>query len=118
MKNNQELYYYKVSKVIKVVDGDTVDVMLDLGFDIHIKCRVRLMGIDAPETRTKDKAEKKRGMASKARLKDLLKDGLMLHSHGKGKFGRILGEFYSCGVNLNAIMVAEGHAKEYFGGER
>ena len=118
MKNKEDLYCYRVSKIIKVVDGDTVDVMVDLGFDIHIKCRVRLAGINAPETRTRDKAEKKKGIASKARLKELCKDNLILHSHGKGKFGRILGELYSCGVNLNTIMVAEGHAEEYFGGKR
>ena len=86
-------YYLKISRV---VDGDTVDVSLDLGFSILHKARVRLMGIDTPESRTRDKAQKVFGLASKQRLKDLLKMGTvrMECTKEKGKFGRILGTLY------------------------
>ena len=113
-----DLYCYKISKVIKIVDGDTVDVLIDLGFDIHVKERVRLAGINAPETRTKDKEEKKKGLAAKTRLKELCKGQIFLKSQGKGKYGRIIGELFLQGVSINTIMVAEGHAKEYDGGKR
>jgi len=118
MKLDQDLYCYKISKIVKVIDGDTIDAMVDLGFDIHIKCRIRLLGINAPESRTKDKEEKKRGLLAKARLKELCKGNVLLQSHGKEKYGRILGVLFSAGVSLNNIMVAEGHAKEYYGGKR
>lgn len=118
MKLNENLYCYKLSKIIKVVDGDTIDAMVDLGFDTHIKCRIRLLGINAPESRTRDKEEKKRGLEAKARLKELCKGNVLLQSHGKEKYGRILGELFSSGISLNNIMVAEGHAKEYYGGKR
>ena len=94
------MYEYKC-KIIKVVDGDTVDVDIDLGFGMWIKDeRVRIMGIDTPESRTRDKVEKKFGLASKAKLKSLLgKSGVLktqVNKKGedmKGKFGRILGDF-------------------------
>lgn len=116
---DQEVYLYKIHKVVKVVDGDTIDVVIDLGFNIRHKTRVRLMGINAPESRTKDKNEKVKGLAAKKRLTELCgKGNLLLKSHGKGKYGRVLGEFFASGVNLNNVMVAEGHAVEYYGGKR
>ena len=114
----KDLYCYEVSKVVKVVDGDTVDVLIDLGFDVHVKGRVRLLGINAPESRTRDKEEKKKGLAAKARLKELCKNKVLLKSHGKEKYGRILGELFVDGASLNTIMVAEGHAEKYDGGKR
>ena len=91
------MYEYRV-KIVKVVDGDTVDVDIDLGFGVWLKKqRIRLFGIDTPESRTRDKEEKKYGLAAKAFLKDHLKIGtpyLRTHKDGKGKFGRILGEFW------------------------
>ena len=116
-------FYYGV-EILRVVDGDTVDVRIDLGFDVWHKCRVRLMGINAPESRTRDKEEKERGLAAKDWLKEQFKNmesmdmKVELQSHGKGKFGRILGEFFCNDVNINKQMVSSGHAVEYFGGKR
>ena len=113
------MYYYKV-EILRIVDGDTVDVRMDLGFDVWHKCRVRLMGINAPESRTRDKEEKARGLAAKDWLKDKFnsEEIITLQSHGKGKFGRILGEFFINGLNINQLMVDNGHAVEYYGGKR
>ena len=113
-------YYYAV-EILRVVDGDTVDVRIDLGFDVWHKCRVRLMGINAPESRTRDKEEKVRGLAAKEWLSKEFYDAvdpIEMQSHGKGKFGRILGEIFINGVNINKQMVEEGHAVEYYGGKR
>ena len=118
------MYEYKC-KVTRVVDGDTCDVVLDLGFSIEYRDRVRLMDIDTPESRTRNKVEKKLGLASKARLKELCtqhKGNLILRTskEGKGKFGRILGSLYPFGsdVSLNDMLVSEGHARPYFGGSK
>ena len=122
------MYEYRC-KVIKVIDGDTVDVDIDLGFDIIIKGeRVRIMGIDTPESRTRDKVEKKFGLASKARLKELIggKSGPILKTQinrkgedMRGKFGRILGDFVTDdGRLVTEILVEEGHAVAYFGGSK
>jgi micrococcal nuclease len=110
-----------ILEILRVVDGDTVDVRIDLGFDVWHKCRVRLMGINAPESRTRDKEEKVRGLAAKDWLIEQLSDEeypCELQSHGKGKFGRILGEFFINEKNINQLMVDNGHAVEYFGGKR
>ena len=121
------MYEYRC-KVIRVIDGDTVDVDIDLGFDIVLKDeRVRIMGIDTPESRTRDKVEKKFGLASKARLKELIggKSGPILKTQinkkgedMRGKFGRILGDFMTdSGRLVTDILVEEGHAVAYFGGK-
>ena len=113
-------YYYAVD-IVKIVDGDTVDVRIDLGFDVLHKCSVRLMGMNAPESRTRDKEENVRGLAAKEWLTKEFYDAvdpIELQSHGKGKFGRILGEFFINGVNINQSMIDNGHAVEYFGGKR
>jgi len=113
--------------VIKVVDGDTVDVDIDLGFGVTLKDeRVRIMGIDTPESRTSDKVEKVFGTAAKNRLYELMKDGAKLitteNKHGedmKGKFGRILGDFRAPdGKLVTDIMIEEGHCVAYFGGSK
>ena len=114
------MYYYKV-EILRVVDGDTVDVRMDLGFNVWHKCRVRLMGINAPESRTRDKEEKKRGLAAKEWLSKEIYDAvdpIELKSHGKGKFGRILGELFINNININELMVNSGHAVKYDGGKR
>ena len=120
------MYEYKV-KVVRVIDGDTVDVDIDLGFGIWLrKERVRIMGIDTPESRTRDKVEKKFGLASKAKLKQLLKDGAILKTQVskkgedmKGKFGRILGDFIlEDGRKVTEVLIDEGHAVAYFGGSK
>ena len=114
------MYYYKV-EILRVVDGDTVDVRMDLGFNVWHKCRVRLMGINAPESRTRDKEEKKRGLAAKQWLINTLDSAqadIEMKSHGSGKYGRILGEIYINDININQLMVSEGHAVKYDGGKR
>ena len=121
-------FSYRVNKIIKIVDGDTIDVMLDLGFDIMYKSRVRLFGIDTPESRTRDLEEKKYGKAAKAFLEAKLKEGtplLRTFKDGVGKYGRILGEFWveqhseegnvSAKTNINQLMIEEHHAAPYHG---
>ena len=112
------MYRYKVY-VTRVVDGDTVDVDIDLGFGmIYKKQRVRMMGIDTPESRTRDLEEKFYGKASKAHLKTILSEGnVQLKSHDKGKFGRILGELFigDSSYSVNQQMIDEYHAVPYFG---
>jgi len=119
-------------KVLKVVDGDTVDVDIDLGFGVTLTDeRVRIMGIDTPESRTRDKVEDLFGEAAKARLKELMKHGAKLITTEdrkgedmKGKFGRILGDFYveryedGKKERVTDILVEEGHAVAYFGGSK
>lgn len=117
------MYEYRV-KVNRVVDGDTVDVDIDLGFNIVLTDeRVRIMGIDTPESRTSDKVEKVFGLASKERLKELLgKEAILkteVSKNGedmKGKFGRILGDFIAPdGRMVTQILIEEGHAVKYHG---
>ena len=113
-------------KINRVVDGDTVDVTVDLGFDIHHSARVRMMGIDTPESRTRNLEEKALGLASKARLKELLKGQkikIETSKEGKGKFGRILADVIVCNkdgteINCNQRLIEEGHARPYFGGKK
>ena len=112
------MYRYKVS-LVKVVDGDTVDVDIDLGFGMtYKKQRVRMLGIDTPESRTRDLVEKKFGKASKKHLKGILESGdIELVSHDKGKFGRILGELFDPDsmVSINVQMIEGHHAVPYLG---
>ena len=114
------MYEYKCN-ITRVVDGDTVDAEIDCGFDIVFKSRIRLYGIDSPESRTRDKEEKVKGLAAKEWLSKEFYDAvdpIELQSHGKGKFGRILGEFFINGININQSMIDNGHAVEYHGGKR
>ena len=111
-------YTYLIKEVVKIVDGDTLDVVVDLGFHLSIKKRVRLQGINAPESRTRDLSEKKRGLMSKERLGELCKKSLVLKCHGLGKYGRVLGELFHEGESLNELMVSEGYAERYDGGKR
>ena len=125
------MYDYRVT-ILRVVDGDTVDVDIDLGFGIWLRTeRVRMMGIDTPESRTSDKVEKKFGLAAKARLKSLLGKEAVLKTQidksggdAKGKFGRILGDFDVYDPNTDSwrgateVLISEGHAVAYFGGSK
>ena len=114
------MYIYN-AKCLKVVVGDTIDAQIDLGFDTHKTIRIRLVGINAPESRTRDLEEKERGLAAKARVKQLLKENkneFILHSQGVGKYGRCLGEIYLGDSNLNDQLIQEGHATSYDGGKR
>jgi len=122
MKTENKLYHYS-AEVTRVVDGDTVDAFVDLGFDMHSKQRVRLYGINTPECRTRNRAEKKAGLAAKARLVEMLKENknkcvIKTRLDKKGKYGRVLGVLYVGETDLNSQLVDEGHAKEYFGGSR
>ena len=131
-------------ELIKVVDGDTIDCWIDLGFKVKFKARVRYMGLDTWESRTRDLEEKKKGLLAKARNKELLEQGIFkLKSFGTGKYGRVLGEIFispdfvgehitecianpeskidlsSDGwVSVNDILMEEGHAYEYDGGKK
>ena len=114
------MYIYK-AKCLRVVDGDTIDAQIDLGFDTHKVIRIRLVGVNAAESRTRDLEEKARGLAAKQFVKDSLskhKNEFVLHSQGVGKYGRCLGEIFLGDVKLNELLITEGHAVEYFGGKR
>lgn len=109
------MYEYK-AKVHRIIDGDTVDVTIDLGFEMTTKQRIRLYGIDTPETRTRDLEEKARGKAAKARLLELLNDcgrQIVVRTTKKGKYGRILGKLLhpKTHENFNQTLLKEGHAK-------
>ena len=114
------MYKYRVD-VTRVVDGDTVDVDIDLGFGMtYKKQRVRLYGIDTPESRTRDLVEKKYGKAAKKFLQEKIESAevVTLYSHDKGKFGRILGELFidgSSDLSLNQLMINNYHAVAYHG---
>jgi len=121
-------YIYR-AKLDRVVDGDTIDAMIDVGFDIWVKKRIRYMGIDTWESRTRDLDEKKKGLAAKARNIELLtevsaKSGYFrLKSYGVGKYGRVLGEIFIQDIegkqyNINEQLKIEGHAYEYHGGKK
>ena len=122
------MYNYKII-LIRVIDGDTIDAYIDLGFDISVKKRIRFKGINTPESRTRDLEEKARGLAAKDRLKNLLEGAntIQLKSYGVGKYGRCLGELHVDIVdgkgcltleNVNELLIKEGHAVEYDGGKR
>ena len=115
------MYEYKC-KVKRVVDGDTMDVILDLGFDIHHAVRVRMAGIDTPESRTRDKDEKARGKLSKAFLKESIKGRKIVLKtkikDAKGKFGRVIAEVWAefeegSLRNINELMIKECYAVKY-----
>ena len=117
------MYEYRAN-LVKVVDGDTVDVDIDLGFGVWLRDeRVRIMGIDTPESRTRDKVEKLFGLAAKDRVKSMLEKDVVLKTFAakdgedmKGKFGRVLGDFIAAdGRLVTDIMIEEGHAVAYHG---
>ena len=119
------MYQYN-AKVWRVIDGDTVDAMIDLGFDVWVKRRIRLAGINTPEIRTRDKKQKQLGLEAKARLIEIFKENdneFLLISHGVGKYGRCLGEIHTTknyiraekyhGKSVNELLIKEGHAEIY-----
>tara|TARA_B100001250_G_scaffold403540_1_gene418226 strand:+ start:210 stop:689 length:480 start_codon:yes stop_codon:yes gene_type:complete len=123
------MYEYRV-KIIKVIDGDTVDVDIDLGFGVTLTDeRVRIMGIDTPESRTRDKVEKVFGKAAKQALLDMLGETSILKTQinrdgedMKGKFGRILGDFivdrHGESISVVDALIEDGHAVDYYGGSK
>ena len=123
-----EKFIYR-AKLDRVVDGDTVDALIDVGFDIWFKKRIRFMGLDTWESRTRDLEEKKLGKLAKERTRQLLEDVssksgyFRVKSHGLGKYGRVLGEIFIMDKdgkqwNVNKTLIAEGHAYVYDGGKK
>ena len=109
------------AKLQRVVDGDTCDALIDLGFDTWVKKRIRFYGVDTWESRTRNLEEKKKGLAAKDYVKDLLENSdegkFLLKSHGVGKYGRVLGELFVKGndTSVNELLKENGHAYEYHG---
>ena len=119
-KKKMDKHIYS-AKVVRVVDGDTADAMIDLGFDTWVKKRIRFFGVDTWESRTRDLEEKKKGLAAKEFVKKLLENSdegkFLLKSHGVGKYGRVLGELFVKGneKSVNELLKENGHAYEYHG---
>ena len=116
------MYEYAIKEVVRVVDGDTIDLNIDLGFSLTKKERVRLAGIDTPESRTRDLEEKKLGLEAKEflerRLSDGVDSGLRVKTEKDGKYGRMLGWIYCGQMNINEEMVQRGYAWKYGGGTK
>ena len=116
--------YEYTAKLERVVDGDTCDALIDLGFDTWVKKRIRFFGVDTWESRTRNLEEKKKGLAAKEYVKDLLENSdegkFLLKSHGVGKYGRVLGELFVKGheTSINELLKENGHAYEYDGGKK
>ena len=111
------------AKLVRVVDGDTADVMIDLGFDTWVKARLRFKGVDTWEKRTRNKEEKVKGLAASAFTKEHLeknKGFFTIQSYGKGKYGRVLAEIFIEGEekSLNQLLIENGHAYIYEGGKK
>ena len=112
------------AKLIRVVDGDTCDALIDLGFDTWVKKRIRFKGVDTWESRTRNKEEKVKGLAAKAYTKDLLENSdegkFVLKSYGVGKYGRVLADLFVKGheQSVNQLLIENGHAYEYDGGKK
>ena len=108
-------------KLVNVVDGDTCDALIDLGFDTFVKKRIRFYGVDTWESRTRNLEEKKKGLAAKAYVQDLLENSdngkFSIVSHGVGKYGRVLGEIFVKGheTSVNKLLMENGHAYQYHG---
>ena len=116
------MYKYKC-KLVRVVDGDTADVMIDLGFDTWVKSRLRFKGVDTWEKRTRDKEEKIKGLAATAFTQtylELNEGQFTIQSYGKGKYGRVLAEIFIDGEDksLNQLLIENGHAYVYEGGKK
>jgi|TARA_R110000823_G_scaffold214810_2_gene344559 micrococcal nuclease len=116
------MYEYKIKEVVKIVDGDTIDVSIDLGFNLTKKERVRVAGIDTPESRTSDDEEKVFGLEAKEHLKHKLENAktLTISTEKDGKYGRMLGWIYADGspVSINQLMIDQGYAWAYDGGTK
>ena len=127
--SRKSCYNFRVTKIVKVLDGDTIDVLIDLGFDLYKKERVRIAGVDTPEKRTRDLEEKALGIDATVWMKDKLTgaikgdDELTIRTElkgGVGKYGRLLGWLYvgDSDLSLNEQMITEGYAHAYDGGTK
>ena len=114
------MYEYAVKKIVKIVDGDTIDIEIDLGFSLTKKERVRLAGIDTPESRTRDLEEKAEGLLAKSFLEKQLDEAvdLRVKTEKDCKYGRMLGWLHDGDKNINKYMVIKGYAWEYDGGKK
>jgi len=111
-------YSYRVKSIVKIIDVDTFDCIMDLGFDVLLEARVRMYGIDTPESRTRDLEEKKFGLLAKDWLGNHLNDDIIISTeldNEKGKFGRVLGTVWAEGININEKMIDEHMAVRYHG---
>ena len=119
MADKPSPYSYRVKSIVKTIDGDTFDCIMDLGFDVLLEARVRMMGIDTPESRTRDLEEKKFGLLAKDFLSEKLEaEDIIVTTevdNEKGKFGRILGTVWAEGININQQMIDEHMAVRYHG---
>ena len=118
MADKPQPYSYRVKNIVKIIDGDTFDCIMDLGFDVLLEARVRMYGIDTPESRTRDLEEKKFGLLAKDWLDNHLNDDILITTaldNEKGKFGRILGTVWAEGTNINEKMIEEHMAVRYHG---
>ena len=119
MSDKPSPYSYRAISIKKIIDGDTFDCIMDLGFDVLLEARVRMMGIDTPESRTRDLEEKKFGLLAKEYLTEkLATEDIIVTTevdNEKGKFGRILGWVWADGVNVNQNMIDENMAVAYHG---
>lgn len=116
------MYTYNC-KLLRVVDGDTCDAFIDLGFNTWVKKRIRFYGVDTWECRTRNLEEKKKGLKAKQYVQDLFDENdskFILRSHGVGKFGRVLGELFisTHSKSINELLKENGHAYEYYGGTK
>lgn len=120
MSNSSITPFVYNAELDRVIDGDTLDCILDLGFDVKLhKQRIRLAGIDTPESRTRNLEEKALGLKAKDRLIELCTGSFKVQSLGKGKYGRILGIPYTeDGKDICQMLIEEGHAVEYWGGKK
>ena len=127
--SRKSCYNFRVIKIVKVLDGDTIDVTIDLGFDLYKKERVRIAGVDTPEKRTRDLEEKALGIDATNWLKEKLNETIKGDEEltirtelkgGVGKYGRLLGWLYvgESNISLNELMIEEGYAWEYDGGTK
>ena len=127
--SRKSCYNFRVTKIVKVLDGDTIDVLIDLGFDLYKKERVRIAGVDTPEKRTRDLEEKELGIDATNWMKDKLTETIKGDEEltirtelkgGVGKYGRLLGWLYigDASISLNELMIEEGYAWEYDGGTK
>ena len=127
--SRKSCYNFRVTEIVKVLDGDTIDVLIDLGFDLFKKERVRIAGVDTPEKRTRDLEEKALGIDATNWLKEKLTETikgdeeLLIRTElkgGVGKYGRLLGWLYigDATISLNEQMITEGYAWEYDGGTK
>ena len=125
--NRKSCYNFRVTEVVKVIDGDTIDVVIDLGFDLYKKERVRIAGVDTPEKRTRDAEEKALGIDATVWMQTQLQEALDSDSDliirtelegGFGKYGRLLGWLYDANVSLNEQMIEDGYAWSYDAGTK